>query len=243
VGYGNQAPATDGGRYLVIFLGFFSVLAFGAILASAGTIMSIIFEDFARRVQVKKRIYIGCLWWAMLTFLWVLFLASRVGTWWAERIIDMDDVPDKLWGSMWFAYISMTTIGLGDYFLQPEVFFFYDLFAFSWQFLVGFTFFSGFLAKLSELVLRGSRASFDLEDRLRKTSLFSSDPDTGGDSQSKTANSSDLIRMLEEQLQNQDENPDDPSLVAQEENLLEQLLEQRKTQRLRMQEESNNHQE
>jgi hypothetical protein len=78
---------------------------------------------------------------------------------------------------------------------------------------------------------------------LRKTNLFSSDPDIGGDSQSKTANSSDLIRMLEEQLQNQDENPDDPSLVAQEENLLEQLLEQRKTQRLRMQEESNNHQE
>jgi hypothetical protein len=78
---------------------------------------------------------------------------------------------------------------------------------------------------------------------LRKTNLFSSNADTGGDSQSKTANRSDLVRMLEEQLKNQYESPDDPSLVAREENLLEQLLEQRKTQRLRMQEESNNHQE
>jgi hypothetical protein len=53
----------------------------------------------------------------------------------------------------WFSFISTTTVGLGDIFLEPEVIQARDLVTFPLLFLVGFVFLSSFLGKFSEQVL------------------------------------------------------------------------------------------
>jgi hypothetical protein len=53
----------------------------------------------------------------------------------------------------WFSYISTTTVGLGDIFLEPEVIQARDLVTFPLLFLVGFVFLSSFLGKFAEQAL------------------------------------------------------------------------------------------
>eukprot|EP00980_Cylindrotheca_fusiformis_P027602 scaffold21455_cov116-Cylindrotheca_fusiformis.AAC.19 len=195
VGYGNQAPVTGDGRNLVTFLGLLSLLAFGTILASAGSIVSILFEDFAKRLKWNSNnrkhsrarrlinVHIECLWWFLLTFLWIIFVGERSATFWKDRSIPGGEVPNKWWDSMWFAYISLTTIGLGDYFLPPEVLFLGDVFVFVWLFLMGFTLFSGFLGKLSEVLRHWTGTSSDLENELEKVPLASEDNDSDNPSE------------------------------------------------------------
>ena len=50
------------------------------------------------------------------------------------------------------SYISTTTIGLGDIFLEPEVILKEDLYFYPLSMLVGFTLFSAFLGKLAESI-------------------------------------------------------------------------------------------
>jgi len=63
-------------------------------------------------------------------------------------------------------------VGLGDFFLEPEVFLFRDLLSFPLLFLVGFTLASAFLQKFSELisVLFGKKSVVkELVEQLKKT--------------------------------------------------------------------------
>jgi hypothetical protein len=53
----------------------------------------------------------------------------------------------------WFSYVSTTTVGLGDYFLEHSVLLPVDLVVFSLLFLFGFALLSNFLVKLRELVV------------------------------------------------------------------------------------------
>jgi hypothetical protein len=53
----------------------------------------------------------------------------------------------------WFSFISTTTVGLGDIFLEPEVIQARDLVTFPLLFLVGFVFLSSFLGKFAEQAL------------------------------------------------------------------------------------------
>jgi hypothetical protein len=53
----------------------------------------------------------------------------------------------------WFAYISTTTVGLGDIFIEPETMQSRDLLIFPLLFLVGFVFLSSFLGKFADLAL------------------------------------------------------------------------------------------
>jgi hypothetical protein len=61
----------------------------------------------------------------------------------------------------WFAFVSSTTIGLGDLFLDPETFLYRDLVAFALLLLVGFVLIAAFLSKLVEL-LRGVYGEYTL---------------------------------------------------------------------------------
>jgi hypothetical protein len=51
------------------------------------------------------------------------------------------------------SYISTTSIGLGDIYLEPEVIIGQDLIVFPLLFLTGFTFLSAFLGKFSEALV------------------------------------------------------------------------------------------
>lgn len=72
----------------------------------------------------------------------------------------------------WFAYISTTTVGLGDIYLDPEVIVTEDLMFFSFIFLIGFVFLASFLEKLSSLVKRNDHVGLaHLKTNLKKTNI------------------------------------------------------------------------
>ena len=52
----------------------------------------------------------------------------------------------------WFAYISTTTVGLGDFSPRPEVIFFFDLLIISFTFLMGFVLLSAFLGQFGGFI-------------------------------------------------------------------------------------------
>jgi hypothetical protein len=71
------------------------------------------------------------------------------------------------------AYISTTTIGIGDFFLEPEVITGRDLIIFPPLILIGYVFFSAFLGKLAELVAQHDDVPGQtLQDRLAATKFL-----------------------------------------------------------------------
>lgn len=72
----------------------------------------------------------------------------------------------------WFAYISTTTVGLGDFVLAPEVLRQSDLITWPFLFLVGFVLFAVFIGKLAQLVPSPFVGhSISLADRLKELGM------------------------------------------------------------------------
>lgn len=145
---------------------------------------------------------------------------------------------------MWFAYISTTTIGLGDYFLQPEVMFLGQVFVFSWQFLFGFVLISGFLSKFSELFGGLPGSEFNLKERLRKTNLATAskdEVDDEGNDSVESLNNSELVGILQQEVDKDSKNANgNLAVLMKEQALLEELLEKKKNERQRIQEGGDN---
>lgn len=109
VGYGSQVPITSGGRIMVYSLGFLSILVFGAILANAGSIMTIIVDDFLARLGLHwaRTATVSCFLWGLMAYLWMMVIAYQYKEW---SLVLLGEGVD-LNNAYWFAYISTTTIG------------------------------------------------------------------------------------------------------------------------------------
>ena len=116
---------------LVGMLGWLSIIVFaGVIVFSTGNWIAIA-DDFFYRTNLgwlKKPLYASMLW-GILSFAWIALLASKARGFWRERIPGFEATKAD---SYWFAYISTLTVGLGDFYLQPEGMFVSDVF--SWSF-------------------------------------------------------------------------------------------------------------
>ena len=98
--------------------------------------------------------------WGFLAYAWMFFLAAHYKTWnWIRLSEDID-----YFDVYWFAFLSSTTVGLGDYYITPEVMFINDLLAFSLSFLFAFVLLSTFLSELGQVVGEGVP---DLSEELR----------------------------------------------------------------------------
>lgn len=77
----------------------------------------------------------------------------------------------------WFAYISTTTIGLGDFILNPAVLVATDMIFWPFIFLLGFVLFSAFICNLSAVVMKPVHDyTHQLSHRLEKTHMFFGKP-------------------------------------------------------------------
>jgi Ion channel len=82
----------------------------------AGDVIGILADDFFRKTGLKAlaRPIAGALFWAGIALCWLLLIARLALDFWTKRVPYLDvDRGD----SIWFAYITSLTIGLGDYFL------------------------------------------------------------------------------------------------------------------------------
>lgn len=172
IGYGNQAPSTDGGKAMIYTLGFASILTFGGILASSGFIVTSIFDDAVGRLKYSSLLstpFGGSLLWGSLYYGWMIAIAGYTVIWKEERLAQDFEFKD----AFWFAYISTTTVGLGDFYLEPEVLQRDDLLIWPILFLFGFVLLANFLMKFTELVLSFlPHKENPLAERLENTSLL-----------------------------------------------------------------------
>jgi hypothetical protein len=69
----------------------------------------------------------------------------------------------------WFAFISTTTVGLGDYVLDPTVLLAKDMVAWPCILLLGFVFLAAFICNVSNILFKSSD---DFAERLRDTNMM-----------------------------------------------------------------------
>ena len=151
VGWGNTAPVTDQGKMLVFVFGFISIIAFAALITTAGYVIATIIDDFfllrgmGYMTQGTPAIF---LWFcAILGWMFVLAL-------WYMNFAKMGHVmPTALKDNLWLSYITLTTVGLGDLYVPHEEFSSPDMFSFPFLCLLGFTAVSTFASKLRNAML------------------------------------------------------------------------------------------
>jgi hypothetical protein len=124
-----------------------------------------------------KKGHIGCLgrpifatcFWGAVYYTWLLLIAAYTEDWKNTRLPG-DDF--EFGDGYWFAFISTTTVGLGDIYLDPEVVVSQDLLGFSLLFLIGFVFLASFLGSLGGFLKRLERVGgSSLQDNLDKTTI------------------------------------------------------------------------
>lgn len=123
---------------------------FGLILARAGRVVSAIFDDFLGRVHPAfiTRPWVSFLFWTGMYWGWMVVQAELYMRWKEGRLDEPFDFQD----AFWFAFLTSTTVGLGDYYIDPEVIIVSDLLWAPAVILVGFLFFSAFLTKMIDVI-------------------------------------------------------------------------------------------
>jgi Ion channel len=136
---------------LVSGLAWLSILLFGGVTVLAGQVWTSIVDDFLTRTNLRylTRPSIATPMWAFVWIGWIALIASDALDFWERRVPGYEvTVAD----SYWFSYISTLTVGLGDYYLQPQGFYLGDVFHWASLFLTGFVLVSTFLGKVADLL-------------------------------------------------------------------------------------------
>lgn len=153
VGYGNQAPITLAGRSLVFTAGFLSILVFGAMLSRSGRVIADLMDQMMLKTHPSMERFAypgwGAVYWGVLWAFWMWVIAAVTTRWKKVRLNEDLGVGE----AYWFSFITTTTVGLGDIFLEPDVMLGIDLLYFPIIFLVGFNLLSAFLNKVTDFLV------------------------------------------------------------------------------------------
>ena len=148
------------------------IIAFGGILVKVGYVFTALLDDLTSRTNLKmlKNSKYSAPFWAFASSLYIVLVA------WVARRYWNAHVPDEVFSrgdSYWFSYITLLTVGLGDFFLQPHGLFPPDVIGWAFLLLYGFGVFASFLDRFSDLLgsLLPEREE-PLEYHLARTELF-----------------------------------------------------------------------
>lgn len=181
----------------MITLGFLSMLAFGGVLAVAGNVVKLLYRDLTSRSKFSRVFaceYVATVVWGSFAISWMYILGVRAGRWWNARL----DIETTNGDQFWFGYISSTTVGLGDYYLQPEVMFMKDVFSFSILYLSGFVYTSTFLYYLGETLSKlfpRLAPGEELMARLEETNFMTENEPTGSGNPPESQGSPDEVNQ------------------------------------------------
>ena len=156
IGYGNTSVVTTEGRFLVFFLGFISILSFFTVVGNAGYIMLTIANDFFHRVRVKKltKGFAAALFWLVVLLLWLCVVSGIYQHLVHNNYNQFEEIEEFTWlDAYWFAFISLTTVGFGDYYIPHDTARVSDMFITPLLILIGFVFMANFILKFSEFVI------------------------------------------------------------------------------------------
>lgn len=164
---------TVGGRALVFTVGFVSIIIFAGILSTAGYIITTIIDDAlnrSRRTKWLKIPLVQMLIWGILFYAFLGVIAQTTIYWKRERVgVDMSFMD-----AYWFSFITSTTVGFGDYYLEHEAISEGDVVLFASLVLIAFVFLSSFLNKLAEFIQNfgGDREGGNGDDETQSAPSF-----------------------------------------------------------------------
>ena len=177
IGYGYTAPVTSSGKMLVYFLGFLSICLFTAIIANAALIGLTIADDFFYRVGLKRLAegISAVVFWLIMLLLWLLVITCSFVIFHYEILageFNLWDSEIRQWAisnGFWLAFISVTTIGFGDYYLEPEVMEVHHMFIVVIFFTVGYIFFANFFFKAGTVIVDWTKSKTKVLDNKMKS--------------------------------------------------------------------------
>jgi len=133
---------------IVVLFGFLSILGFTACISQSSAVMlkiiDGIFDDHKMLAPLAKDSFISACMWLVMFLLWVLVLAAAAVQYAKDIGIDF---PYQ--SSLWLAFVSVTTIGFGDFSIPHNSFSQKDMFYLPLTILIGFILLGNFLYKLT----------------------------------------------------------------------------------------------
>lgn len=158
IGYGNTAPVTVGGRALVYIAGFLSILLFESLIRGASYVFLTLADDFFITFNMKMLTngWPSVLFWLSILWLYIIFLT---GINVAYNVYKYESVMMSYEDMVWFCFISVTTVGFGDFYISHDMLFLSDVFYVPLLTLMGFVFFANFLLKLATVISAKVRQS------------------------------------------------------------------------------------
>mmetsp|Transcript_27273 Transcript_27273/g.54546 ORF Transcript_27273/g.54546 Transcript_27273/m.54546 type:complete len:466 (+) Transcript_27273:38-1435(+) len=149
IGYGNIAPVSVGGRACIYILGFLSVLLFTAVTGEAAFVSLVLFDKcVSKRVPRLKEGLTAAIFWCFCYFIWNFIIGANIIILYKKNYVNLD-----LGDAYWFAYITTTTIGFGDYYPPPLSLHWYSIFVFSGTVLIGFVLLANFALKFTTYII------------------------------------------------------------------------------------------
>ena len=178
VGYGNAYVTSHVTRWLSYTFGFFSIFLFLAVVTQSATIIIAVVDDLIEELNLRRltKGFTSCLCWLVILWSMIVLIGYLIFLLYANRSSlkrMKDDFPMSEY--IWFSYISVTTVGFGDYSfptigtrLQSVIFFVFVI-------MCGNALVAAFTLKFYQYYLEQLSVKFEkTNDSIRKIRLFSS---------------------------------------------------------------------
>jgi hypothetical protein len=159
IGYGNTSVVSVEGRWLIFTLGFLSILLFSTVIGHAGYVMLAIWDHWFRRIGWTRwtKGGVAALFWLLMLILWIwttaVFYMIFVATIYGDAFGDISSFF-SWFDAVWFAYITFTTIGFGDYYIPHSTARIGTVFYVPLVILIGFVLLANFVLKLRDFLVK-----------------------------------------------------------------------------------------